>query len=55
MSKFDPGTVLDAILLVTLGGALLAVPWFGYGPLATVLLGFMLGITTTEGFARLTR
>lgn len=48
MNRFDPGGILAALLLCAVGGAMLAIPLFGYGPLVAVMLGLVLGTALME-------
>ena len=43
-----PGDILAAIVSCAAGGAILAIPIFGYGPLMAVILGLVLGTVLME-------
>jgi hypothetical protein len=45
---FDPSGVLAALIVSALGGAMLAIPLFGYGPVVAVMLGLVLGTALME-------
>jgi hypothetical protein len=51
MSRLEPGVVLAALLLAAVGGAMLAIPWFGYGPLAALRLALVLGAAAMQQLA----
>ena len=48
MNTFNTGDALAAILLCAVGGAMLAIPLFGFGPIVAVMLGLVLGTALME-------
>jgi hypothetical protein len=48
MKGFDPGVVLAALLLCAVGGAMLAIPVFGYGTLVAMMIGVVLSTALME-------